>query len=233
MINQKFLYALTASALLASTALADGSGSKKSFFFRDNESYLRVDIGKSYANKVNDGENYTHNKLHNPHILYNLGVGKYFDKGWRGDVSFSDRRYKIGDSTVINSFTYNHHQKITSQALMLNGYYDFKNFTSFTPYLNAGIGMSRNKAGSLVSADTTGSTSLTYGSHTIHDFAWQLGAGAFMEINKNINLDLSYKYINLGDLKTRNGVSNNGDIAPSAHGKLRTHEWMIGMRYNF
>ncbi|MEQ1558021.1 MAG: outer membrane beta-barrel protein [Methyloglobulus sp.] len=102
-------------------------------------------------------------------------------------------------------------------AFLLNGYYDFKNSTAFTPYITAGMGgyhMRLKGERSSVENDL--------------DFAWQAGAGVNYKLDDRISFDLKYRYFGGADaeLQSPNGFSNRlyevGD-----------HQVMAGIRVGF
>ena len=88
-------------------------------------------------------------------------------------------------------------------AILVNGYYDIATFYGFTPYVGAGVGYSQ------FTALSTSVSGLAYG----------LMLGTSYAINKNVDLDLGYRYLSLaqGILPTR----------PAAH------EVRFGVRYRF
>jgi opacity protein-like surface antigen len=71
-------------------------------------------------------------------------------------------------------------------TFLVNGYYDFKNSTAFTPYLSGGVGgyHLRINAGQ---GRRSGENDL--------DFAWQLGAGVNYMLCERIGVDLKYRYL--------------------------------------
>lgn len=105
--------------------------------------------------------------------------------------------------------------KITSTALMVNGYYDYKNSTPFTPFVGAGIGGAKVKMSNpLVSdADTV--------------FAYQLRTGVAYDIDKNNSVTLGYRYFATKDATF---TDNDGDKFES---KYNTNAIEVGYRYNF
>lgn len=105
---------------------------------------------------------------------------------------------------------------------MLNGYYDFKNTSRFTPYLGGGAGVSRNSM-ELNAAAFGGA--LVY--DTDYSFTYQLSGGVSYDIAPKTNLFLSYRYMNTPKLQVTSltGVDSTAKIA--------THSGLVGLRYNF
>lgn len=79
---------------------------------------------------------------------------------------------------------------ISALALLFNVYYDYKNITDFTPYLYAGFGAS------MVSLSGLGLPDFDFGPVSDEDLvaAYQLGCGLTYRMDKNISLDIKYRY---------------------------------------
>ncbi|MFC1838681.1 outer membrane protein [Thermodesulfobacteriota bacterium] len=80
--------------------------------------------------------------------------------------------------------------EISALALLLNGYFDYKTNSDFTPYLYAGLGAS------MVSLSGLGVPDAGFGRVSDEDLvaAYQFGCGLTYRMNKNISLDLKYRY---------------------------------------
>jgi len=110
---------------------------------------------------------------------------------------------------------------------MINSYYDIVERANFIPYLMAGAGLAHNKAGNFVL-----SSAETALKDEQNSFAWQVGAGVKYKINNRTFLDLGYKYVNLGKVKTSD-VLWEPTITKTPQnvikGKLKAHEVSLGM----
>ncbi len=100
-----------------------------------------------------------------------------------------------------------------AQNLMLNGYIDFLPNYVVSPYISGGIGWSKIK---LDTYSTT--TTRTTVSNDADNFTWSLGAGMTIRINKCLNFDGGYRYIDMGDIENAN---------------VNAHEVYFGLRYTF
>lgn len=126
----------------------------------------------------------------------------------------------------IPSFLVN---ELRTQSLMLNGYYDFKNKSKFTPYLSAGVGVSRIENKVSINPEAFGdSENIT--TDTNNNFTWTAGAGIAYKVTENVALDLAYRYVDAGET----------DVSQSFEGtKLKntadlvSHDYSLGVRYNF
>ncbi|WGL98408.1 porin family protein [Arsenophonus sp. aPb] len=125
--------------------------------------------------------------------------------------------------------------KIQINTLMVNAIYDLENSSQFTPYVLAGVGVAQNNRTANISADyQNNNVELLSGKKVNYNFAWSIGAGVKYDINSNLALDLSYRYINAGKTKT-NGVTNLGpiNIKGNLESRLHSHDIMLGMTYLF
>ena len=119
---------------------------------------------------------------------YNLGAALGYDFG-RGRIE-GEIAYR---SNEIDKFTY---QGVSVAAdgdysalsFMVNGYLDFKNQSVVTPFITAGIGVAN------VEADDVSVQGYSVGSADDTVFAYQLGAGLGIALNKQLTLDVSYKF---------------------------------------
>lgn len=141
--------------------------------------------------------------------------------------------FPAGDNNVRAEVEYGYNGKVKvsdedsksetkSQALMLNGYYDFNTGTAFTPYVGAGIGYARLKN---TLSDEEVSISKSKG-----NFAWQVGAGVSYAVNSNVAVDLSYRFMDYGKVSHS---YKEGDTSVNGKVKQRGNEFNLGVRYTF
>ena len=138
---------------------------------------------------------------------------------YRGDFKF---RYADSNSTLTN--------KIDLHTLMLNAYWDFYNSTSFTPYINGGVGVAWIQedfsTGTVTDAITAPS------SNTKANFAFNLGAGVGWEMTDSVILDLAYRYNYYGDGKAVTATGTNNSVQSKVK-NISTHDVLLGLRYEF
>jgi opacity protein-like surface antigen len=169
-----------------------------------------------------------------------LSVGKYLTNKFRMELEFTRRgglEYNALSSDPSNAFYEKAH--ISSNALFVNGLYDFQPFSvkssSITPYIGGGIGIARNKMGMQkeISANS-GQLYNTWNSNSISSLAYKLSVGTLVSFTEKVSLDLNYQYVNLGDFKGRVD-SNSGYIyTRGIHGgEIKTQELMVGLQYTF
>jgi len=78
---------------------------------------------------------------------------------------------------------------ITSLALMLNGYFDIRSFSTIVPYLTAGIGYANLELSPISIAVPGYGTFATVASYDDNVFAYQVGIGVAYDINETITAD--------------------------------------------
>jgi opacity protein-like surface antigen len=113
-------------------------------------------------------------------------------------------------------------------AMMFNTFVDLHNDTSVTPYLGGGFGFAAMYLSDTFGTDpTNGVRGPLYlsGSDTV--FAYQAGAGLEIALNREVSLDLGYRYF--GTSKARFG--GNQDITTSL--KFESHNAAVGVRLRF
>ena len=131
-----------------------------------------------------------------------------------------------------------------TEALFINGFYDFQPFTmsntAITPYLGGGVGISRNKMGTIVQHANGLANGTTFNGNTINQFAYKLSAGTLVSLTEQLSLDVNYQYVNLGAFKGGTEVLLNGVRRPDIDlqrgingGDIKTQELMVGLQYTF
>ena len=86
---------------------------------------------------------------------FGFSVGKYLTDSFRLELEAIKRTGYEYDARYITAPTFTDEANIQTEALFINGFYDFQPFsirnTAITPYLGGGVGISRNKMGTTVS----------------------------------------------------------------------------------
>ena len=119
--------------------------------------------------------------------------------------------------------------ELRTQSLMLNGYYDFKNKSKFTPYLSAGVGVSRIENKVSINPEAFGdSENIT--TDTNNNFTWTAGAGIAYKVTENVALDLAYRYVDAGETDVSQSFEG---IKLKNTADLVSHDYSLGVRYNF
>ena len=175
---------------------------------------------------------------------FGFSVGKYLTNSFRLELEATKRTgYEYDARISIAGFTmFSHKAKIETEALFINGFYDFQPFTmsntAITPYLGGGVGISRNKMGTDVFHVNGVPNGLTVNGDTINQFAYKLAAGTLISLTQQLSLDVNYQYVNLGAFK--GGTERINDDRTTVilqrginGGDIKTQELMVGLQYTF
>lgn len=136
------------------------------------------------------------------------GALGYRYEHFRAAVEYTWRKKNSGLVSGVTDVKFN------SQSYMFVVYYDFFPYSWFTPYVDAGLGWSRNKLSLQNNLNGAG--------NRINEtsFTWSLGAGISAKITNRWNLDLGYRYYDMGSLDKYNGDTSVTD-----------QEVYLGLRY--
>lgn len=104
-----------------------------------------------------------------------------------------------------------HHTSLESDTFMANVYLDVMPNYWISPYFSGGIGITRL---TLKNQDVGGDAQ----NWDKDNFTWQLGAGLSLRLNRCLNLDAGYRYVDMGEI-------DDADV--------NAHEWYGGLRYTF
>lgn len=124
-------------------------------------------------------------------------------------------------------------QTFTIQTLFVNAYWDIDTGTQFTPYIGAGAGMGFIRTKLRYNGEDAAFTwGASTGSKTVTNFAWNVGAGVGYDITDNWTVDVGYRFVGLGSVKTKT-FSEYGVEAYGKAGDLYQHQFAVGFRYTF
>ena len=173
---------------------------------------------------------------------FGFSVGKYLTNSFRLELEAIKRAGYEYDAQPLRFSQNAFKAKIETHALFINGFYDFQPFslksTSITPYLGGGMGISRNKIGTVVQHNNGIPDGLTVDGNTINQFAYKLSAGTLVSITEQLSLDVNYQYVNLGAFKGgtefyRDEVFAGNRQRGTNGGDIKTQELMVGLQYKF
>jgi opacity protein-like surface antigen len=214
--------------------------------------YLRADLG--YSSAVNDKADFFDGS-HRDSIeitshkgaRFQVGAGLTLTDYLRTDitVSYGSRLSAADDYRDVDGIPNKTNNKLNSGALetsnwttMMNVYVDPLSFAgvdlgAFSPYVQGGVGLAQNKTEKMFYVNDNGS--YTTGD-THNDLAWQIGAGVGYAISDQWTLDMSYRFLDMGEArggdKFIDSVGTVTGVEP-ARFDLRAHEFMIGLQYQF
>jgi opacity protein-like surface antigen len=115
---------------------------------------------------------------------------------------------------------------LNSHTVMANVYWDIGTWNKITPFIGGGVGVAINETDTKGTVIATGVTK-DY-SQTDVNFAWTAGAGLNYAINKNWSVEMSYRYIDLGEASF--GNKTDGEISTN---DVTSHEILAGLRFQF
>ncbi|MFT7228160.1 MAG: opacity protein-like surface antigen [Methylophilaceae bacterium] len=175
---------------------------------------------------------------------FGLSLGKYITKNFRLELEAIKRAEYDYDTYRSDEPLRTSKADIETHALFINGFYDFHPFfISSTPialYLGSGIGVSRNKMGTVLRANDGGLPSRRIGGKTTSQFTYKLSAGALFNLTENIYLDVNYQYVDLSAFKSKSRVTRVSDgtldddlIKGYTGGEIKSQEIMFGLQYKF
>ncbi|MDA7834662.1 outer membrane beta-barrel protein [Methylophilaceae bacterium] len=175
---------------------------------------------------------------------FGFSVGKYLNDNFRLELEATKRTGYEFDARCTNicGAGVEDKAKIQTEALFINGFYDFQPFTmsntAITPYLGGGVGISRNKMGTTEIYFNGLPSGVTVDDNTINQFAYKLSAGTLVSLTKQLSLDVNYQYVNLGAFKSGtevlvDGAFDNNLQRPINGGDIKTQELIVGLQYKF
>lgn len=210
--------------------------------------YLRGDIGyKNYRNPdarftaggFPGSGKFTNEKMKDA-AVFGGGVGYKFNEHFRSDVTvdYETRAKFKGDllsNTGCGAAKCGSHDtaKIDAWTFFWNGYIDIANFHGFTPYVGGGIGVARLDISNYRTTGFSGCGGKcptdSYAGDDKWNFAWNLQAGASFNVTDNLLLDANYRFVDLGQAKTKTIPGINGGKVKVDD--IQAHEVRVGFRY--
>ncbi|MBQ8465931.1 MAG: porin family protein [Alphaproteobacteria bacterium] len=100
-----------------------------------------------------------------------------------------------------------------SRSYMANIYWDLSPYTMFTPYVSAGLGITKLEY-TYKASDTSASNK----KYSENNFTWSVGGGLSAQVTTRFNIDLGYRYYDMGEINS---------------GEVHNHEVYGGLRYTF
>ena len=127
----------------------------------------------------------------------------------------------VGGQTFIGNASASLSGDTTSFGLMANGYYDFANESKWTPFVMAGVGLSRQS----LYVTKVGNVSTSYNqSDTV--FAYQVGAGIGYSVTDSTKITAQYRFYGTSDPTFSDGTDK-------ITGEYFNHNLLIGFTHSF
>lgn len=173
------------------------------FYLAGRVGYAKYDVDDDRSGVSNSVSDYIVDKKR---FLAGGGIGYRYEH-FRAAAEYTWRKKNEG---YITSYTKG---KFKSQSYMFVVYYDFFPYSWFTPYVDAGIGWTNHK----MSLNNRFSSQIKMDED---NFTWSLGAGISAKLTNRWNIDVGYRYYDMGDLDEYNGKTSVTD-----------QEVYVGLRY--
>ncbi|EBS6881416.1 porin family protein [Salmonella enterica] len=163
-----------------------------------------------------------------------------FDIPVRAEIEFSSRGkshtgYNLEKESSDNfSSRWDAKTQLSLNTVMVNAYYDFKNQSAFTPFISAGLGYARvhqkTTLTDIYSEQDFNDVTSSSRSGTSNNFAWSLGAGVKYALTSNVNVDLSYRYLDAGKTEVSSATE---DEEYKSKASVKTNDITLGVTYSF
>ena len=112
-------------------------------------------------------------------------------------------------------------------AVMANAFFDLHNDSPITPYLGGGIGIATIYLSDTYGTDSDGIRRTLYSEDDESVFAYQVGGGLDIALNRQTSLDIGYRYFETDD------ASFTSDWYQSKDLELQCHSVAVGLRFSF
>jgi opacity protein-like surface antigen len=174
-------------------------------------------------------------------MLFGIGIG-YKHNNWfrwdligeyRGETGFHGFDVYGAPPDGTNNYT----AKKSEWLLMWNAYLDLGTWKGITPFVGAGIGVSRVGIYSFrdMGISPLGDPTAAYApSATKWNFAWALHAGLAYNVTPDFTIELAYRYIDLGDGRSGDLIAFDGANAtynPMHFKQITSHDIKLGVRW--
>ena len=241
---KKTLVALATIACFPALAQTDTTG-----FYLGGQlgaSILKANSIKDTVSYRNYSEDFKIGSFKNGKIAGALNIGynfKYdYDLPLRAELSYtmrgnSDKKYSYSESDLLwdgDHFKSSDSHKVRMHTLMVNAYYDIETNSSITPFVGAGLGVAFTKLAQTYSAqyeifnyDISGSVGM---SDTKTKFAWNVAAGVTYNIDENLDMDFTARYVNAGKTSVKTNIQG---VNVKGEAKLSSIDLLAGIRYTF
>ena len=197
---------LTATALsfamfLSASANAECDG----FYGALRAGVAQHDVSDSGASIMSGDESLDDNRL-----MISGALG-YRYKHFRGEFEYVWRKH-TNDETEFDV------AKFKTYSYMLNAYYDFMPNHWWSPYVNAGIGLTQLRYTNIDTTYPGGLSNTSDGNYKPMNFTWSVGAGLSLKVTNRLNVDAGYRYFDMGSIR---------------HADVTAQELYGGIRYVF
>jgi opacity protein-like surface antigen len=178
--------------------------------------------------------------------LFGMGVGYQWNNWLRFDVTGEYRAnshfrsIQVDHSVTPVQFADEYNASKNEVLFLANAFIDLGTWWCVTPFIGAGIGGSYNTIQSFTDIGNSvgdGISSTTFADdHSKWSFAWALYAGLAYQVTPNFNVELMYRYVNLGSAQTGPAHAFDNTPIPTnpfVFDTITSHDLMLGVRWMF
>ena len=165
--------------------------------------------------------------------LFGGGFGLTYVPGIRTDLTAT---YRSGFEQ-ISGFEGMPEGQADFQSLvtLLSLYLDLYQMPRVTPYVGFGFGFSRNNLGKITITNPDGTLLGTIEGRTKTNSAYQLCAGASIQVSNRLLLDVGYHFLKAGDYESEDLLifPDDSSVPGKDIGKFSSHEIILSLQYVF
>ena len=174
--------------------------------------------------------------------FYGVGFGYQWNNWLRTDVT-GEYRGKAGFHALdryFNAGTYFSTDYTASKSEwvgLFNAYIDLGTWWHITPFVGAGVGFAYNQIEHFRDTNVIAGGGGWAGAGSKTNLAWAVHAGASYRASSNFAVELSYRYMYLGDAQTGTLVNldptlvSGNPLAPMTFNRIYSHDVMLGVRW--
>lgn len=177
----------------------------------DDGFYTRADIGYAYGTGDGIKKGYA----------AQTGFGQKWGGFMRSEFTFEYTRVRLKGPGAFDGTGQTVRSRLPSWAAMTTTYADLFSYKGITPYVGAGIGVSRNDMPDMV---VNGRQKF---GDTVFRLAWKAVGGIGIDLPENLALDIGYVYADVGRFSTK------AVLGPALHQDVKVRKVYVGLRYNF
>lgn len=210
--------------------------------------YARVDGGYAWYNKPGmDVDGFTtHDTDMSGAWSVGGGIGRYFGRGFRGDVTV-DYLFDATTETALGGGEDAARFNFNSTVVLANLYYDLNRGARFMPYIGGGVGFAHNEisSGAIDSGSIGDGSSNSFAAAGMAGFSWRLRGGETRYMGGGLKddvvavssgnalyLDVGYRFLYLGDVKTGELAWDSNEVGNAKVKDVTAHQIRIGLRYD-
>ncbi len=181
------------------------------------------------------GSDATWSQSFEPSFTGGAGVGYVWGPNWRTDFtvdvhSIMHAEQTGSDFSGADDIVAEDKTKMMSTILLLNGYYDFRTGTPWTPYLGGGLGFAVNQLTQSSTLNVNGAAGTSTARSTDTAFAAAAMVGVSYDFSSYFAIDVNYRFLHIGGSQVT--LSDMGvPVYTTEIGDLNEHQIRAGFRF--